>query len=189
MSTRLFSYLQPAETASGATAAVVIRYQGMTYAAHCGDSRIMFFDKNNCLLYNSEDHKVTSPKEKKRIEDAGGYVAYGRITLPKSYGGLAVARAFGDFQYKKLHPEDKNPASVSVKPDVKAFSSEEIGGILIMCDGVTDVLDDDSIVERYSCRSSEESLASELVMEAFGKGSLDNISACFIRPTVNIETE
>merc|ERR1711976_153179 len=187
-------YLSPAETASGATAAVVIRYQGMTYAAHIGDSRIMFFDKSDNLLYNSEDHKFTNPSEKTRIEKAGGYVAYGRITLPKSYGGLAVARAFGDFQYKKLNHEDTNPASVSVEPDISAFKSDDIGGILIMCDGVTDALDDDIIVQRYKDRRLPQNLASELVMEAFKNGSLDNISTCYVRPgikspTVDIETE
>ena len=141
----------------------------------------MIFDHSDKLIYNSEDHKVTNPKEKRRIEEAGGYVSYGRISQPKSYGGLAVARAFGDFQYKKLNDSDKNPASVSATPDVQGFESSNVKGILIMCDGVTDVLDDNSILEYYTSRENDEALASELVMGAFEKGSLDNISACFIR--------
>jgi hypothetical protein len=34
--------------------------------------------------------------EKKRIVDAGGSVAFGRVN-----GGLALSRAIGDFSYKK----------------------------------------------------------------------------------------
>merc|ERR1712226_39027 len=95
-------HLSPAETASGATAAVVIIHNSKIYTSHIGDSRIMLFSKIKTNIYNSSDHKVTTPSEKTRIEKAGGYVSYGRITQPGTYGGLAVARAFGDFQYKKI---------------------------------------------------------------------------------------
>ena len=45
----------------------------------------------------SFDHKATDPREKARIEAAGGYVGRkGRVM-----NVLAIARAFGDIEYKK----------------------------------------------------------------------------------------
>merc|ERR1712130_493751 len=117
----------------------------------------MFFSQDNSNIYSSNDHKVTTPSEKTRIEQAGGY------------GGLAVARAFGDFHYKKIAEDDENPDSVSVVPEVKVFDEKDVGGILIMCDGVTDVLEDEDIFEVYKNRSDDANLSEVLVMQAFEK--------------------
>ena len=86
-----------------------------------GDSRILLFDHDDELIYSSEDHKVTTPKvvkskirismffactgldfetfciERARILESGAKIHAGRI-----FGMLAVARAFGDFQYRML---------------------------------------------------------------------------------------
>lgn len=173
-------HLSAAETSSGATAAVIIAHNSKIYCAHIGDSRIMLFSKTGENIYNSPDHKVSTPSEKTRIEKAGGYVSYGRITTPGTFGGLAVARAFGDFQYKKVSDDDVNPDSVSVVPVVNVFDEADVGGILVMCDGVTDVLEDERIFEIYQNKKTED-LAEFLVMDSFENGSLDNISACFVR--------
>jgi serine/threonine protein phosphatase PrpC len=43
----------------------------------------------------SKAHKTTDPEENKRVVDAGGMITFGRL-----FGDLAVARAFGDSEYK-----------------------------------------------------------------------------------------
>jgi len=178
----LLKHLSAAETSSGATAAVIITHDSKIYCAHIGDSRIMLFSKFDENIYNSPDHKVRTPSEKYRIEKAGGYVANGRITTPGSFRGLNVARAFGDFQFKKRNEADQNPDSVSVVPYIEVFDEADVGGILVMCDGVTDVLEDERIFEIYRDRKSgRRDLAEFLVMDSFRNGSTDNISACFLR--------
>merc|ERR1711879_404093 len=131
----------------------------------------------NSLIYDSRDHKPNDPIEAKRIEKAGGRVFDGRITTDKGAGGLAVSRAFGDFQYKKIHDKDTRIESVSVIPEIEIFDLDDIGGICIMCDGVTDVLSSTDIGEVYFGEGLE---AKDLVMKAYEGGSLDNISAVFI---------
>ena len=45
----------------------------------------------------SKAHKTSDPEEHKRVVDAGGMITFGRM-----FGDLAVARAFGDSEYKVL---------------------------------------------------------------------------------------
>lgn len=47
------------------------------------------------MIALSEDHKPDNADEKKRIEEAGGFVTEGRIN-----GNLNLSRALGDFEFK-----------------------------------------------------------------------------------------
>ncbi len=49
------------------------------------------------MAYETIDHKPTDDTEYRRIAGAGGVVLSGRID-----GGLAVSRAFGDFECVSL---------------------------------------------------------------------------------------
>jgi len=78
-----------------------------------GDSRCVFYKKDE-VIPMSIDQKPNKPKEKKRIEDSGSCVMFGRVN-----GSLAVSRAFGDYRYKNkenLKPEEQ---SVIAFPEVK----------------------------------------------------------------------
>lgn len=176
----LLKVLTSEETCGGSTASVAIFTDKKVYCAHLGDSRTLIWDNSEEKkeIYNSTDHKPTNPIEAKRIEKAGGKVFYGRITTERNYGGLAVSRAFGDFQYKKLHDKDSNPESVSMEPEIEVFDLDKIGGICIMCDGVTDVLTNSEDIKKIYFEDGSE--AKDLVMKAYEEGSLDNISAVFI---------
>lgn len=55
----------------------------------------MLSTKNNEVIALSEDHKPDNKDEKKRIEEAGGFVTEGRIN-----GNLNLSRALGDFEFK-----------------------------------------------------------------------------------------
>ena len=58
----------------------------------------------------------SNPRENRRISDCGLRVRDGRIQ-----GNLAVARAFGDFQYKKNEEKGQLEQAVSCLPDVHCF--------------------------------------------------------------------
>jgi len=92
----------------------------------------------------SQDHKPTDPNEYARIYAANDFVRMGRV-----HGALAVARALGDYDYKKSTtktngltrrlPPEKQP--VSCEPDVKVHKRVEGDEMLIIaCDGIWDVM-------------------------------------------------
>ena len=49
------------------------------------------------VYFGTADHKPVNPEERQRIENAGGMVLIQRIN-----GALAVSRALGDFDYKRV---------------------------------------------------------------------------------------
>jgi len=80
---------------SGSTVVFVLIIGSRLYCANVGDSRAVICRKG--IAYNlSRDHKPTDIEECKRIISAGGEVKCGRVD-----GKLAIARAIGDFMFKK----------------------------------------------------------------------------------------
>lgn len=49
------------------------------------------------LKLMTEDHRPTEQNERDRIEEAGGFVIYGRVD-----GALDVSRALGDIRFKQV---------------------------------------------------------------------------------------
>ena len=91
----------------------------------------------------SRDHKATDEAEIDRIKAVGGSVWAGRVTSGDFvFGGLAITRAFGDFQYKH---QCNSPDSVSVEPEIKSMRVKKISRIFLVCDGVTDVMTDEDM--------------------------------------------
>lgn len=99
---------------SGTTASVLFVMNGKYYTGHVGDSRIVLGRSDSFNRWSSypmtRDHKPESPKERKRIEDAGGQVmiksGIGRVVWKRPKLNcdisfdvipfLAVARSLGD---------------------------------------------------------------------------------------------
>ena len=150
------------------------------------------------LIYNSTDHKPNHPIENTRITRAGGEVFMNRISTKQCPIGISVARSFGDFRFKsniesvdrdRLEKMDNlmivNPEIAvidlegSEKPKSETNTKTKIKSILIACDGVTDVLSNNDIKIIHDT-SDFKDLSSNLVMEAYREGSLDNISACCV---------
>ena len=48
-------------------------------------------------------------------------------------GSLSLSRAFGDFQYKGLTPEE---CMVSAEPDIKVFDRSSMNILFMACDGI-----------------------------------------------------
>ena len=79
---------------TGATCTIVLFTKDKIYTANSGDSRSIL-RKIDGTFEATVDHTPKLPVEKARIEQAGGYVAFGRVNAE-----LAVSRALGDHCYK-----------------------------------------------------------------------------------------
>ena len=83
-----------------------------------------------------------------------------------------LSRAFGDWELKEF--------GVSNIPHVKRVEvGDEECYVVIATDGVWDVLEDDDVGKMCSYVNGAKDLCSEVIKNALGKGSMDNIS-CFV---------
>jgi protein phosphatase PTC1 len=114
-----------------------------------------------------QDHKPTDGDERKRIEEAGGFILRSRVL-----GMLAVTRSFGDHNLKKF---------VTARP----FTSERIldensSFLIIACDGLWDVVSDQEAVnfvnEQLDNGVDFSNIAPQLLETALAKGSTDNVT-------------
>ncbi|KAK8821982.1 hypothetical protein WA538_000079, partial [Blastocystis sp. DL] len=155
---------------SGCTGVVVLIMntdgKRIVYSANAGDSRSLLYT-NGKTVRLSVDHKAADPEETKRIEGNGGFVMNHRVL-----GILAVSRSFGDHLYKRYVPADPYINSVEL--------TEESEFVVIACDGVFDVLEDDEvckIVREEILSGNVDGCADKLVQESVDRGSTDNITA------------
>ena len=97
----------------------------------------------------SKDHTALDPKERKRIEAAGGVVLEGRIN-----GLLEVSRSLGDRRLKRGGTPSKGHAALSKSlsvptPDVTSFEvhRDQQAFVLLGCDGLWSVFSGAQAVE------------------------------------------
>ena len=77
---------------------LAIHDAGNVWVANVGDSRAVFGNDNGMAIPMSYDHKPCQLKEKKRIQEAGGFVAMNGVW--RVMGVLATSRALGDYPLK-----------------------------------------------------------------------------------------
>eukprot|EP00933_Yihiella_yeosuensis_P034297 TRINITY_DN27795_c4_g1_i1.p1 TRINITY_DN27795_c4_g1~~TRINITY_DN27795_c4_g1_i1.p1 ORF type:complete len:459 (+),score=110.15 TRINITY_DN27795_c4_g1_i1:177-1553(+) len=168
--------------------------------ANLGDSRAVLCRSHNDSLSAvrlSDDHKPGRPDERKRIEEIGGVVdmqGVWRVFTPSAanFGGrnilwgLAVSRAFGDLLMKE--PQRYGCSSVtgplvSAMPEIHTYELDPSRDkfIVLACDGIWDVLEDDEAV--LVCGQNHEGAdqaAQALIRRSFEIGSDDNLTAMVI---------
>lgn len=163
------------------------------FVAHVGDCRAVLCN-DGVAVPLTVDHKPSLKSEKARIEAAGGWVQSGRVN-----GSLGVSRSFGDIQFKsfdetpgQVHGVDNFAASiwnhnqqVISRPEVKHFVVEKpFEFVILACDGLWDVFDDQEAVnfvrKRLSVNRSVEKTAQELVQKAIKRGTQDNTSVVIV---------
>lgn len=127
---------------SGSTAVVVLVSPTHIIWANCGDSRGLMC-RGGKMFFATDDHKPVNADEKQRIEKAGGTVMMQRVN-----GTLAVSRALGDFEYKKIAEFPPEQQLVSPEPDVTIFPRDEADEFLFLaCDGVYDVMTSEEVIK------------------------------------------
>ena len=71
--------------------------------------------------------------ERNRIVAAGGYIEFGRVN-----GNLALARALGDFEYKKNYAIAPEAQIITANPDIIEHEiTEDDEFFVIACDGAS----------------------------------------------------
>lgn len=159
----------------GSTLILALHDSGSVWVANVGDSRGVFSTDTGLAVPMSYDHKPCQLKEKKRIQEAGGFVAMNGVW--RVMGVLATSRALGDYPLK-----DKKV--VVCDPDILTFSIKEHRmqfGVLAS-DGLWDTHTNEDAVSVLASRVNKDSkLGSEvLAREAYDRGSLDNITVLVI---------
>lgn len=130
------------ECNSGTTALVSVITETHYIIANAGDSRGLVIDKTEkSIKFATTDHKPTNENEKKRIDKTRHYVMMNRIDKT-----LGVSRGIGDFQYKDGNLLQEQFA-VTCIPDVEIISKNFNTLLILACDGIWDVLSNESVME------------------------------------------
>jgi len=155
--------------------------------ANIGDSRTVLALKQEDGTFLSVpctfDHKPTNEEERKRIEEAGGYVQMSRVD-----GQLALSRAFGDRMLKTLHlPPEKR--KVTSKPEIISNEASGQDYLFLACDGIYegDVFTRELVIKYISEQLKQTDdiavVCASVLDECLKRGSRDNMSALIIQFT------
>mmetsp|Transcript_53931 Transcript_53931/g.101107 ORF Transcript_53931/g.101107 Transcript_53931/m.101107 type:complete len:453 (+) Transcript_53931:61-1419(+) len=167
--------------------------------ANLGDSRAVLGRQqagNLGAVRLSDDHKPGRPDEQRRIEGNGGVVDMQGVWRvftpgPATFGGrsllwgLAVSRAFGDLLMKepsRYGCAGCTGALVSAMPEITVYdmNANEDRFLVLACDGIWDVLDDEEAVLVCAEHKTADMAAHALVRRAFELGSDDNLTAVVV---------
>lgn len=127
---------------TGCTATVVVITPTEIICGNAGDSRTVL-SKGRKAFDLSIDHKPDNPGEKRRIEQAGGFVEENRVK-----GVLNLSRSLGDMEYKQdkaLKPEQQ---MITAVPEIKTHKrGPDCDFLILACDGIWDCLTSQEAVE------------------------------------------
>lgn len=136
------------------------------YTANVGDSRIVLFRNGNSIRL-TYDHKASDILEMQRVEAAGGLIMKSRVN-----GMLAVTRSLGDKFFDTLVIGNPFTTSVEITTEDKF--------LIIACDGLWDVIDDQEACELIQDIDDPNEAASVLVKYALNNGTTDNITVMVV---------
>ncbi|XP_011550613.2 protein phosphatase 1L [Plutella xylostella] len=159
---------------AGTTALIAIMEGNQLYVANVGDSRGVMCDSKGNAIPVSFDHKPQQVREQKRIEAAGGYIAFNGVW--RVAGILATSRAMGDYPLK-----DKK--FVIADPDILTFdvSDHKPMFVILASDGLWDTFTNEEAIKFVKERLDEPDFgAKSLTLQAYYRGSVDNITVLVI---------
>ena len=146
---------------SGSTAIAVIVTKTHVVFANCGDSRALLSRNGGQIAFATADHKPYNDSEKSRIENAGGSVIIQRVN-----GSLAVSRALGDFDYKRVAGLPCTEQPVSAEPELTCIERCPDDEFLVLaCDGIWDVMSNQEVVDFVRYRLTVHQNLAELTGE------------------------
>jgi protein phosphatase 1G len=132
----------PAAMDVGCTAVVAMVHDGKVYCANAGDSRCIV-SRGGKAVALSHDHSPDVDTEIKRIEAAGGTITEGRVE-----GNLNLCRAIGDQNFKRNAELPAAEQIITAQPDVMVTAiGPEDEFMILVCDGITNVMENQAIVD------------------------------------------
>lgn len=174
---------------SGSTANICLICPTQYICANIGDTRCVLA-RNKESIPLSFDHNPHLITEMERINTAGSYVRiedHNGRKISRVNGQLAVARAFGDFEFKKSNKSNRaaKDYAVTAFPEITEIQrTRKDDFIILACDGLWDVLTNEEAVDFvYACIEAEETAleaAKSLVFHALRKGTTDNVSCIVV---------
>ena len=208
---------------SGSCAIVVLIVEKLIYVANLGDSRaIISMEEGKKIKPISIDHKPNNPKEFERINKCGGKVyldnddnedikdiskltfinkvqdfekyALNNDVIYREYpSSLAVVRTIGDYAAKSKEFGGVKGSILSI-PDIFVFESSSFYDfILIGCDGIFDMCENEEIIsaawQTVKKRAKERNndihlltldLCNMTIKNAMNKKSMDNLSCIVV---------
>ncbi|XP_050362283.1 protein phosphatase 1L [Nymphalis io] len=159
---------------AGTTALIAMLEDNYLIVANVGDSRGVMCDSRGNAIPVSFDHKPQQVREQKRIEAAGGYIAFNGVW--RVAGILATSRAMGDYPLK-----DKK--FVIADPDILTFNLDDHKPMFLVLasDGLWDTFTNEEAVKFIKERLDEPDYgAKSLTLQAYYRGSVDNITVLVI---------
>ncbi|XP_049868958.1 uncharacterized protein LOC126368836 [Pectinophora gossypiella] len=159
---------------AGTTALIAIMEGNHLTVANVGDSRGVMCDSRGNAIPVSFDHKPQQVREQKRIEAAGGYIAFNGVW--RVAGILATSRAMGDYPLK-----DKR--FVIADPDILTFNLNDHKPmfVILASDGLWDLFSNEEAIKFIKERLDEPDYgAKSLTLQAYYRGSADNITVIII---------
>ena len=129
----------------GSTAVIALIQERTIYVSNAGDSRAILC-RDGTAVELSRDHKPESPRERSRIENAGGKVS---IVGPchRVDFGLNLSRALGDFLYKRNSDLPPSHQKISAVPEIVVEKLQDKDEFLLLgCDGIFELLNSQQVV-------------------------------------------
>lgn len=160
-------------THTGSTAVVMLQQGSTVVIANCGDSRAIM-NHGPRAVDITVDHKPD--REIQRIQQAGGFVTFQPMDVPRVHGHLAVSRSIGDLY---LFP------SVTWKPEIfRCELTPQTTYIVLATDGVWDALTSQEAVDLMEDQWQTELpkgdamqiAIQQMLIVARRRGSSDNIT-------------
>ncbi len=122
----------------GTTALTALFYGDVLHIAWAGDSRGIVCTDTGTIKLETIDHKPNSIAEWKRIESTGEHIWLGGVCR---VGYLSVSRTLGDRESKSIVKQN----AIISQPEVLQAPIQEGDIIILACDGVWDVLNNDYV--------------------------------------------
>lgn len=137
------------------------------YTANVGDARAVLCRSGKAVRL-TYDHKGSDKKEVRRIQEAGGFVLNNRVN-----GVLAVTRSLGDSAMKEY------VVGSPYTSEMELTDADEF--LIIACDGLWDVIEDQAAVELVRNNPSAQDSADVLVRHALDNFSHDNVTVLVVK--------
>jgi protein phosphatase 1A len=161
------------KTSGGSTAITCVITPDNIFFSNLGDSRAILFRKDASFFATTDQKPLLYEK---RIKKAGGFVKNNRVN-----GKLAIANCFGDIQFKSNETIPLDEQQVVAQPEVTVFeNSVDIMGIIVACDGVFDVYDNEELIYDSIAFSTHKNIdvAKTILNMCLSKKSFDNLTVC-----------
>jgi serine/threonine protein phosphatase PrpC len=150
----------------GSTAAVAVIVRDMIYTANVGDSRVILVEPEGAVRQMTKDHRASDADERESVLKRGGQVENGRVG-----GVLALSRSLGDGALKRV---------ISAEPFLGSAKRREGQILIIACDGVWDVMENEEAAGIAKGEENPAAAAQRIVDEAVRRGTTDNVSVVVV---------